>query len=232
MHYFDFVIIGIVLAAMAYLYAFFVKRSNKQSRKEIVSLEELESREYFLYLRSFYEDEFRVYYAPSSFFIPFGMPKFSQDEQLLKFIGFEKTLVKLNNQLISDVKVGASIIKVESDWKELVINLMSDAKLIFINPNDSDGLIWELDKIIENDCLSKTIFLNSFGQSDLSKVVLLKREKFFKFLKSEFGFDLPKKKKNYFQCFTIENSEIVFWFSMKKAITHLKNLEIIYTTQI
>lgn len=57
--------------------------------------------------------------------------------------------------------VGAGRIEVDDQsWKEAIRKLMQNARLIVMVPVTNPGTLWELDQIIENSWLSKTLLLN------------------------------------------------------------------------
>ena len=56
--------------------------------------------------------------------------------------------------------IGAeSIFATDETWKDDVKNLIIKAKYVILRVGDSDGAMWELESIIDNDSVKKTIFL-------------------------------------------------------------------------
>lgn len=57
--------------------------------------------------------------------------------------------------------IGAGRIEVDdASWKYAILKLMSNARLIIMVPVINPGTLWELDQVIENSWVSKTLFIN------------------------------------------------------------------------
>lgn len=102
---------------------------------------------YAIYLRSFRSDK-----LPRQYFKHFFSRKAFQIEDIYSVFSGIKCIYPLYaignpNETISFFKRAKTVYKTDEDWQDAVNNLKRNAKIILINIDGTDGLVWEINNL-------------------------------------------------------------------------------------
>lgn len=191
-------ILGLIITILHHL-EFHKERSKVNSTIDITSIDIFKADNICLYLRSFAEDSYNVRDTmPHLFSNPFFGISESLDSHISKALRKKYKIIKFVSGEKSELDSNMFNIELIENWKEQFPELLSKSNLIIVKPGFSDGLRWEIMKIIEGNYLSKSVFLDTYGPDKIHNLEGQMKDNFFTFLKAEYGFKLsPLPKSNF-----------------------------------
>ncbi len=211
-------IIGIAIIRVIY------KNSENRTKEEMIFYEnedEFQSKEYCLYLRSFQEDGI-VPSSGVSWINPFGFKMQSREMTICKEINKVMPIIKISNPKEREVRPGANAIALTNDeWKDKVKSYMSTAQIIVVQPGISEWVEWEIDEIVENNYLYKTIFFASFSEADYVNYRKMLKKLFFKFLREKHKIYTPDNSLK--PWFVIDKKKVIYKWSIKPFIKSVQS---------
>ena len=211
----------------------FLFMMNKTRRNAIIArakvyddLNEINQAVFALFLRSFEEDGARPPTRHINFF-PVdieGIPY--EDELSAKIWRFARIpLLKVEDPRGTDLESGVSklpLSKVDDQWKEEVRNLMRLAQVIVIKPALTPGVDWELEQVIQEKLLDKTIIMMEFGLNEPKEVEKVRKRRFVEHISTKFDYHPEKILKAKFLSF---DGNMIITHQNLERCNPVKNLE-------
>ncbi|MFA0964553.1 hypothetical protein AB9P05_22285 [Roseivirga sp. BDSF3-8] len=187
---------------------FVIKSKKRTYNPEYYNIERLTS--YSLYLRSFDTDEISTatgYVTYNGLLFPNFDHELENIQLALKPIGETIAIGKPTGDPISGLVTLPAF--QENVWKQEIIKLISNAKLIIIRSGVSEALKWEIDYVLKNVDHNKIVFLLPNNQSLYNKSQ--------NFFEKNYNIKIPD-----FNLYKEENCSI-------NSILYYRDLELIYT---
>lgn len=191
----------LIMVLIAISYFFKIKSTRKELNKKskiYTDVSEIPEDGFCLFLRTFSKENDKIQ-PQHSFSNMFFSKKSEPNVDIFLFSELKKymPILKIVNPDTNNNEDNVSQIKLSNkNWKDKVSTLMHKSNLIIINPLISDGLIWELNQI-----LNKTLFIitkNPYKSGEKRR-----NTHFFNLLESSYGIAI-RHNKNHF-LFGIEN---------------------------
>lgn len=142
----------------------FSQWARRVSLKKYHELRREDVRQSVVFLRSFKDDHVGL----NTVQIPFFMKIFDSEsrsetleEILIRSFSSFAPVIAIGNPKDQMLPIGASRLYLENDeeWKQVVVSLLVKARLIVLAIDETEGLLWELDAIRDNNLWKKTIVI-------------------------------------------------------------------------
>ncbi len=192
-----FVIIGYALRA--------VFKSSEHLMPGAIEMMEQDKRSPVLYLRAFDADQDKLntqqqihrYQNPQAFFLAWAMPIISFEQSLTIRLNRVGPVVALSKPGAEDEQGVAKLPEFPNEkWKEAVLDLVNDSRIIVLRAAYAGSVLWELDKLQTNRNMKGVIFWIQFAGAQDKKLIHARYKHFANTIEGISGKPLPKTAKS------------------------------------